>query len=59
VEASGGLEHAGNRAPLKRTGLPSDIAGTALFLASKAGAFVTGATIALDGGEICVPNAGL
>jgi NAD(P)-dependent dehydrogenase (short-subunit alcohol dehydrogenase family) len=36
--------------PLSRIGTPEDVAGTALFLASRAGAFVNGATIALDGG---------
>lgn len=36
--------------PLGRIGAPSDAAGACLFLASKAGAFVNGATIALDGG---------
>jgi len=36
--------------PLSRIGTPEDVAGTALFLASRAGAYVNGATIALDGG---------
>jgi NAD(P)-dependent dehydrogenase (short-subunit alcohol dehydrogenase family) len=36
--------------PLGRIGAPGDAAGTCLFLSSKAGAFVNGATIALDGG---------
>jgi NAD(P)-dependent dehydrogenase (short-subunit alcohol dehydrogenase family) len=38
-----------DRVPLSRIGTPEDVAGTALFLASRAGAFVSGATIALDG----------
>ena len=38
--------------PLSRIGTPEDVAGTALFLASRAGAFVNGATIALDGGYL-------
>ena len=38
------------RTPLGRWGEPSDIAGTALFLASDAAAFMTGATIPVDGG---------
>jgi NAD(P)-dependent dehydrogenase (short-subunit alcohol dehydrogenase family) len=33
-----------------RLGLESDIAGTALFLSSAAGAFVTGTVLPLDGG---------
>jgi len=36
--------------PASRIGTPEDVAGTALFLSSRAGAFVNGATIALDGG---------
>lgn len=36
--------------PLGRIGRPEDIAGSCLYLSSKAGAFVNGATIALDGG---------
>lgn len=35
--------------PLGRIGTPEDVAGTALFLASRAGAYVSGATIAVDG----------
>ncbi|KAF8917666.1 NAD(P)-binding protein, partial [Mucidula mucida] len=38
--------------PLKRIGKPEDVAGTALYLASPAGAFVNGATIVLDGGML-------
>jgi NAD(P)-dependent dehydrogenase (short-subunit alcohol dehydrogenase family) len=37
--------------PLRRTGTPPDIAGLALFLSSRAGAYVTGAVIPLDGGS--------
>lgn len=36
--------------PRRRTGLPSDVAGTAIFLSSAASAFITGAVIPLDGG---------
>ncbi|MGA9277803.1 SDR family oxidoreductase [Ilumatobacter sp.] len=36
--------------PLKRIGTAEDIAGTVIFLASRAGAFTTGATIPVDGG---------
>ncbi|KAI0271402.1 NAD-P-binding protein [Gloeopeniophorella convolvens] len=38
------------RVPLSRLGTPEDVAGTTLFLASRAGAWVNGATIALEGG---------
>ena len=36
--------------PMMRTGRPEDMAGVALYLASKASGFVCGATIAVDGG---------
>lgn len=38
------------RTPMGRWGQPDDIAGVALFLASRAAAFMTGATIPVDGG---------
>ncbi len=36
--------------PLRRIGEPDEIAGAAVFLAAKAGSFVTGQTIVIDGG---------
>jgi len=36
--------------PLKRIGAPDDMAGIALYLASKAGSYVTGTVIPVDGG---------
>jgi NAD(P)-dependent dehydrogenase (short-subunit alcohol dehydrogenase family) len=38
--------------PLGRPGTPADIEGLVVFLASRAGAYVNGATIPLDGGYI-------
>jgi len=38
--------------PLKRWGEPSDMAGTAIFLASKAAAYLSGVIIPVDGGII-------
>ncbi|KAL7271504.1 hypothetical protein RUND412_005734 [Rhizina undulata] len=42
-----------NSIPLKRIGTPEDVAGACLFLSSRAGAYVNGATIAVDGGSLC------
>jgi NAD(P)-dependent dehydrogenase (short-subunit alcohol dehydrogenase family) len=44
------LKRSTEGAPLKRIGLPDEIAGAAVFLASKAGAFMTGQTMVIDGG---------
>jgi NAD(P)-dependent dehydrogenase (short-subunit alcohol dehydrogenase family) len=40
----------GQAVPLGRIGVGDDIAGTTIFLASRAGAFLTGTVIPLDGG---------
>lgn len=40
----------GSRCLLNRPGHPREFAGTAVFLASPAGAYITGATIVVDGG---------
>jgi NAD(P)-dependent dehydrogenase (short-subunit alcohol dehydrogenase family) len=36
--------------PRRRTGTPEDVAGTAIYLASRAGAYVTGSVIPVEGG---------
>jgi NAD(P)-dependent dehydrogenase (short-subunit alcohol dehydrogenase family) len=36
--------------PLKRSGNPHDMAGTILYLVSKAGAFTNGTVVVVDGG---------
>jgi NAD(P)-dependent dehydrogenase (short-subunit alcohol dehydrogenase family) len=38
------------RIPLRRMGAPADMAGAALYLASPAGAWVTGIVLPVDGG---------
>jgi 2-deoxy-D-gluconate 3-dehydrogenase len=43
-------EQVAARTPLRRIGRPDDMAGAAIFLASRAGDYVVGETIAVDGG---------
>ena len=38
--------------PLGRIGAPGDVAGAVLYLASRAGSYVSGATITIDGGSL-------
>jgi len=45
-------DHIKSGVPLGRIGSPQDVAGACLFLSSRAGAYVNGATIALDGGSL-------
>ncbi|MGA2521666.1 MAG: SDR family oxidoreductase [Acidimicrobiales bacterium] len=52
LEAFG--EQIARSAPLKRLGRPDDMAGTAVFLSSRAGAYLTGAVIPVDGGMATV-----
>ena len=40
-----------NLHPLGRAGTPGEVAATILFLASAASSFITGQTIAVDGGR--------
>lgn len=42
----------GNRIPLERSGLPEDIAGAVVFLASDEASYITGVTLRVDGGLI-------
>ncbi|HRE59676.1 MAG TPA: SDR family oxidoreductase [Micropepsaceae bacterium] len=45
------LKRATDTAPLKRIGEPDEIAGLAVMLASRAGAFMTGQALVADGGQ--------
>jgi len=45
------LELASAGTPLQRAGTIEDVGGTCLYLASRSGAYVTGAVIPLDGGQ--------
>ncbi|SAM02159.1 hypothetical protein [Absidia glauca] len=53
---AGTLKNAGDKIiegiPLHRVGSPEDIAGTCLYLSSRAGQYTTGATITCDGGSV-------
>jgi 2-deoxy-D-gluconate 3-dehydrogenase len=53
AEVPGMHEKVISRSPMKRWGLPEDFAGLAVFLASSASNFVTGASIFIDGGFSC------
>jgi len=44
-------ERAEKQTPLRRIGEPEDIAGVAVFLASRASAYITGQLLVADGGE--------
>ncbi|MEZ5923804.1 MAG: SDR family oxidoreductase [Hyphomicrobiaceae bacterium] len=55
-ENAAALEAAEAAYPLRRIGEPDDIAGVAVWLASRAGAFVTGQTIVVDGGLTIAGN---
>ncbi len=43
--------HVGGHVPIGRIGAPEDIAGATLYLCSRAGSYVTGAILPLDGGQ--------
>jgi len=45
-----------DRVPAKRAGGSGDMAGLVLFLVSKAGAYVDGRSIAIDGGRTLFAN---
>ena len=45
------LKASNEKTPLGRIGAPDEIAGAAVFLASKAGAYMTGQSLVIDGGQ--------
>ncbi len=44
-------KHVGGHVPIGRIGAPDDIAGATLYLCSRAGSYVTGAILPIDGGQ--------
>jgi NAD(P)-dependent dehydrogenase (short-subunit alcohol dehydrogenase family) len=48
------IEQAAMGPPLQRLGKPEDLAGLALLLASDASSFISGQTITVDGGTLCM-----
>jgi NAD(P)-dependent dehydrogenase (short-subunit alcohol dehydrogenase family) len=52
MEMTGGVQAIAASTPDGRVGVPEDIAGTVVFLASRAAAHINGATITIDGGSI-------
>jgi NAD(P)-dependent dehydrogenase (short-subunit alcohol dehydrogenase family) len=50
LDAEGGEEMVASSVPLRRIGRAEDAAGAVIFLSSRAGSYLTGAVIPLDGG---------
>lgn len=48
------LEQATERIPLKRVGVPEEVASAVLFLASDEASYITGADLPIDGGAACL-----
>jgi len=52
-------EQIAGRLPLRRLGVPDDVATAALFLASDAASWITGHMLVVDGGAMVVPSGGI
>lgn len=52
MELSGGVKKLADNSPNKRLGYPEDIAGTIVYLCSRASGHVNGDYIKLDGGSV-------
>lgn len=50
LDAEGGEDLVSSGVPMGRIGRPDDVAGTVIYLCSRAGSYLTGAVIPLDGG---------
>ncbi len=51
-EAEAFIERNKNRMPIRRMGVPEDVAGAVVFLASPSSSYVTGAELTVDGGWV-------
>jgi NAD(P)-dependent dehydrogenase (short-subunit alcohol dehydrogenase family) len=54
-----GEEAIARRLPARRLGMPEDIANAALFLCSDAASWITGHTLVIDGGALCIASGGI
>jgi NAD(P)-dependent dehydrogenase (short-subunit alcohol dehydrogenase family) len=54
-----GEEAIARRLPLRRLGTAQDIAAAALFLCSDAASWITGHTLVIDGGALCIASGGI
>lgn len=54
-----GEEKISRRLPTRRLGVPADIAHAALFLCSDAASWITGETLVVDGGSLCMATGSL
>ena len=54
-----GEEKISERLPTRRLGIPADIANAALFLCSDAASWITGETLVVDGGSLCMASGSL
>lgn len=52
LELTGGADKIAQANPMRRLGRTDDLAGVIIYLTSRAGAHVNGATIAIDGGAM-------
>ena len=54
-----GEESIARRLPLRRLGQVEDVANAALFLCLDAASWVTGHTLVIDGGALCITSGGI